>query len=113
VRPDTRIPFMAMPDAITALVRLAEAPRDSLTRTAYNLTAFSPTAQEIHDAVMAAFPAAVVQWRTDEKRQRILDSWPVDVDDRAARADWGFAPAYDFTRAFEEYLIPRVRERYR
>src|SRR6476646_5951595 len=45
VRPDTRIPFMAMPDAISALLDLAKAPRESLTRTAYNLTAFSPTAQ--------------------------------------------------------------------
>ena len=44
VRPDTRIPFMAMPDAIEALLRLTDAPRAALTRTAYNLSAFSPTA---------------------------------------------------------------------
>jgi nucleoside-diphosphate-sugar epimerase len=113
VRPDTRIPFMAMPDAISALLDLAKAPRENLTRTAYNLTAFSPTAQEIHDAVMAAFPGAVVQWSTDEKRQSIVDSWPEDVDDAAARRDWGFAPVYDFGSAFEKYLIPNVRERYR
>ena len=113
VRPDTRIPFMAMPDAISALLDLAKAPRENLTRTAYNLTAFSPTAQQIHDAVLGAFPGAVVQWGTDEKRQSIVDSWPEDVDDRAARRDWAFAPVYDFTSAFDEYLIQNVRERYR
>jgi nucleoside-diphosphate-sugar epimerase len=113
VRPDTRIPFMAMPDAISALLDLARAPRESLTRTAYNLTAFSPTAQEIHDAVVAAFPGAVVQWNTDEKRQIIVDSWPEDVDDGAARRDWGFTPVYDFSSVFEQYLIPNVKERYR
>jgi nucleoside-diphosphate-sugar epimerase len=113
VRPDTRIPFMAMPDAISALLRLAEAPRGSLTRTAYNLSAFNPTAQQIRDAVVAAFPDAAMQWNVDAKRQAILDSWPEDVDDSAARRDWGFAPMYDFHRAFEEYLIPNVRERYR
>jgi threonine 3-dehydrogenase len=113
VRPDTRIPFMAMPDAISALLDLAKAPRENLTRTAYNLTAFSPTAQQIHDAVLAAFPSAAVQWATDEKRQSIVDSWPEDVDDGAARHDWSFAPMYDFTSAFDEYLIPNVRERYR
>jgi threonine 3-dehydrogenase len=113
VRPDTRIPFMAMPDAISALFDLAKAPRESLTRTAYNLTAFSPTAQQIHDAVIAAFRGAVVKWGTDEKRQIIVDSWPEDVDDSAARSDWSFAPVYDFTSAFKEYLIPNVRERYR
>ena len=30
VRPDTRIPFMAMPDSVTALLRLADAPRERL-----------------------------------------------------------------------------------
>ena len=55
VRPDTRIPLMAMPDAIEALVRLASASRGQLTRSAYNVVAFSPTAQEIHDAWCARF----------------------------------------------------------
>src|SRR4029079_6389367 len=38
VRPDTRIPFMAMPDGVEALMRLASAPRRQLTRAAYNVT---------------------------------------------------------------------------
>jgi nucleoside-diphosphate-sugar epimerase len=112
VRPDTRIPFMAMPDAIDALLRLAAVPRERLTRTAYNLTAFSPTAEQICDVVTHAFPRASVTWHVDEKRQRIVDSWPAEVDDSAARRDWGFAPRYDFARAFDEYLIPTIRERY-
>ena len=113
VRPDTRIPFMVMPDAIDALLRLASASRERLFRTAYNLTAFSPTADEICQVVTRAFPRASVQWNTDEKRQRIVDSWPADVDDSAARRDWAFAPRYDFAGAFEEYLIPTIRERYK
>jgi nucleoside-diphosphate-sugar epimerase len=112
VRKDTRIPFMVMPDAIDALLQLAAAPRERLTRTAYNLAAFSPTADHICDVVTRAFPQASVQWRTDEKRQRIVDTWPAEVDDSAARRDWGFAPRYDFQRAFNEYLIPTIRERY-
>ena len=113
VRPDTRIPFMTMPDGVDALLRLAAAPREHLTQTAYNLTAFSPSAEQIRNEVVAAFPGADITWSTDVKRQGIVDSWPEDVDDSAARRDWGFAPAYDFTRAFQEYLIPTIRERYR
>jgi len=113
VRPDTRIPLMTMPDAVGALLRLAEVPREVLTRTAYNVTAFSPRAQEIHDVVVAAFPRASIAWANDVKRQAIVDSWPEDVDDTAARRDWGFAPVYDFRSACDEYLIPAIRERYR
>lgn len=112
VRPDTRIPFMAMPDGVDALVALASAPRDTLSRTAYNVSAFNPTAEEIRAVVLRAFPGATITWETDAKRQGIVDSWPADVDDTAARRDWGFAPRYDFHRAFAEYLIPRIRERY-
>jgi nucleoside-diphosphate-sugar epimerase len=112
VRQDTRIPFMAMPDAVEALLKLASVPRERLTRTAYNLTAFSPTADEICEVVSKNFPRASVSWETDLKRQRIVDSWPAEVDDSAARRDWGFAPRYNFARAFDEYLIPTIRERY-
>jgi nucleoside-diphosphate-sugar epimerase len=113
VRPDTRIPLMAMPDAVDALLRLAGAPRDRLTRSTYNVAAFSPTAQEIHDVVRRAFPRSVITWELDPKRQRIVDSWPAEVEDAAARADWGFSPRYDFRSAFDAYLMPRIVERYR
>ena len=112
VRPDTRIPFMAMPDGVDALMDLAAAPRAALTRTAYNVAAFNPSAEEIRDVVLQAFPDAAIEWQNDTKRQGIVDSWPADVDDGAARRDWGFAPRYDFHRAFEEYLIPMIRQRY-
>ena len=36
---------------------------------------------------------ATITYTIDEKRQGIVDSWPEDVDDSAARRDWGFAPA--------------------
>jgi threonine 3-dehydrogenase len=112
VRPDTRIPFMAMPDAVDALLKLAAAPRRSLTRTAYNVAAFSGSAEEVRRVVVDAFPDADVTWSMDAKRQGIIDSWPADVDDGAARRDWGFAPRYDLEHAFADYLIPRIRERY-
>ena len=112
VRPDTRIPFMAMPDGVDALLTLAAVPKERLTRTAYNVTAFNPSAVEVRDAVVEAFPGAQITWDVDTKRQGIVDSWPADVDDTAARHDWGFRPRYDFQRAFSEYLVPTIRKRY-
>jgi nucleoside-diphosphate-sugar epimerase len=112
VRPDTRIPFMAMPDGVDALLTLASADRSRLRRTAYNVGAFNPSAEEIRAVVLDSFPGAQVTWETDRKRQAIVDSWPADVDDSAAREDWGFRVNYDFGRAFSEYLIPTIRRRY-
>jgi nucleoside-diphosphate-sugar epimerase len=112
VRPDTRIPFMAMPDAVDAIFHLMEAPRTKLTRTVYNIGAFAPSAAEVEAVVKAAFPKAQISTQVDEKRQGIVDSWPADVDDSAARSDWGHRPAHDFRSAFGEYLIPSIKKRY-
>ena len=112
VRPDTRIPFMAMPDGVTALLKLAAAPREALTRRVYNVGAFSPSADEIRARVLRAFPRADISYQNDGKRQEIVDSWPADVDDAAARRDWGFAPRYDEAAAFDDYLIPTIRRQY-
>lgn len=113
VRPDTRIPFMAMPDGVEALLQLARAPRESLRQRVYNVTAFAPTAEEIRQRVLASFPQAQITYQPHAKRQAIVDSWPADVDDTAARRDWGFSPSYDLERAFGDYLIPTIRRRYR
>ena len=112
VREDTRIPFLAMPDAITALLALLDAPAESLTRAVYNVTAFSPSAGELAAMVRKTFPAEQITFEPDPRRQAIVDSWPEDVDDARASRDWGFGPAYDLERTFTEYLVPNVRRRY-
>jgi nucleoside-diphosphate-sugar epimerase len=103
---------MAMPDGVDVLLKLAYAPRERLSKTAYNVGAFSPSAEEVRQVVLENFPGANLTYTNDVKRQGIVDSWPADVDDSAARADWGYSPHYDFRRAFSEYLIPTIRERY-
>jgi nucleoside-diphosphate-sugar epimerase len=113
VRPDTRIPFMVMPDAIKSLLMLADAPRESLTQSVYNVTSFSPSAKDIYDIVKQAYPDADITFDVHPQRQRIVDSWPEDCDDSAAAHDWGWKPDYDMQRSFDEYLLPAIRELYK
>lgn len=112
VREDSVLPFMAMPDAVSALLQLAAAPIEELSRSVYNVTSFSLSAADFRDHVMRAFPDAQITFEPDLQRQGIVDSWPAELDDSAARADWGWSPAFDRQRAFDEYLVPNIRERY-
>jgi threonine 3-dehydrogenase len=112
VREDTRMPFMAMPDALNALLMLGQALLENLTSHVYNVTSFSRSAGELFQMVRQGFPNAQITFVIDPKRQAIVDSWPVDQDDGWARRDWGWQPQYDFERAFEEYLFPHIREWY-
>ena len=92
---------MAMPDGVEALLTLAAAPRERLTRTAYNVAAFNPSARgDPGRGRSRRSRRRTSTGEPDTKRQRIVDSWPADVDDGAARRDWGFAPRLDFERAF-------------
>lgn len=106
------LPFMTMPDAINALLALEATPAKNLTEVVYNIGAFSVSALDFYEVIKTAFPAARVSFKPNTLRQRIVDSWPADVDDSVARKEWNWRPEYDFQRAFSEYLIPAVRRRY-
>jgi len=112
VRPDTKISFMAMPDAIKSLMMMLDAPRESLTTNVYNVAAFAITAEDFRKRALKAFPNAMVTYEPNPRRQGIVDSWPEDVDDSRARNDWNWKPDYDVDRFFEEYFLPEIRKRY-
>ena len=103
---------MVMPDAVGALLALADAPGEQLQRPVYNVRAFNPSAGELAALVASSIPGARITFAPDRRRQRIVDSWPEDVDDTPARDDWGFHPAHDLARAFQQYLVPNIRRRY-
>jgi nucleoside-diphosphate-sugar epimerase len=112
VREDARIPFMTMPDGIMAMLKLQNAPKQSLSQPVYNIGSFNPSAAEIREITLKTFKEADIKFNPDDKRQGIVDTWPEDVDDSAARKDWGWKPEYNQQRAFEEYLIPGIKKRY-
>ena len=107
-REDTRIPFMTMPDAVDSIVGLFEAPASNLTRTVYNVGAFAPSAREVEELLRQTWPDAQVTYEVHQSRQDFLDTWPADVDDSAARNDWGYTPQHGFEEAFSSYLIPAL-----
>ncbi|MDL1911803.1 NAD-dependent epimerase/dehydratase family protein [Chloroflexi bacterium CFX6] len=112
VREDTKISFMAMPDAIKSLLMLLDAPGEQLNRQVYNIAAFAITAGEFRERALKAFPGAQITFEPSPRRQGIVDSWPQDVDDTLARSEWGWKPDYDADRFFDEYFLPEIRKRY-
>lgn len=113
VRPDTTINFMAMPDAVKASLMLANAPAENLSQRVYNITSFSLSAEQFRGMVVKSFPNAEITFSVHEKRQGIVDTWPMDTDDSHARRDWGWHPDYGLERCFMEYLVPNIKNRYR
>lgn len=113
VRSDSTIPFMAMPDAIKALLLLTKAPKNKLSQPVYNVSGFSVSAAEIKKIVLKHFPKAKITYKVNLPRQKIVDSWPEEIDDSKAKKDWGWKADYNFQKAFNKYLIPSIRNRYK
>ena len=112
VRPDSTIPFMAMEDGVRVLMLLAKAPKKDIKSSIYNVSGFSASAKDIEKEIKHLFPKAEITYKIHMLRQRIIDSWPADVDDSKAQKEWGWKPKYNFKKTFEGYLLPKIKERY-
>jgi nucleoside-diphosphate-sugar epimerase len=44
-------------------------------------------------------------------RQKIADSWPMSLDDSAARKEWGWKPKYDLA-AMTNDMIEKLSKRF-
>ena len=108
VRPDARIPFMYMPDALRALVELACAPAAKLTRRTYNIAACSPSAAEIAEALQRRLDHPFEVRYVPDHRQDYVDSWPRRLVDTSARRDWGWQERYGL-EAMTDALLDACR----
>ena len=108
VRADTTIPLMYMPDALRALVDVAEAPAKKLKHRMFNIAAMSPRADEIAAAVAKRLPGVKITFKSDPRRQAIVDSWPQALDDAVAAKEWGWKAKWDLERMTDD-LLAKVR----
>ena len=113
VREDTRLPMMYMPDCIKATIDLAVADVSKLKHHSdFNVGAMSFSAGELAASIKKHIPEFVCSYEPDF-RQAIADSWPMSLDDSAAREEWGWKPAYDLetmTRDMLDVLDRRHRD---
>ncbi len=116
LKEDTFLPMMYMPDAIRATVELMEAEEKNITvRTSYNIAAMSFSPSEIGAEIKKHLPGFEITYQPDY-RQTIAESWPQSIDDRIARNDWHWKPAYDLagmTVDMLKYMKPAIEARNR
>jgi len=111
VREDTVLPMMYMPDCIKATMDLMEAdPAKIKHRTSYNITAMSFSAGELAAEIKKHIPEFMCEYKPDF-RQKIADSWPMSLDDSAAREEWGWKPKYDLA-AMAKDMIEKLSKRF-
>jgi nucleoside-diphosphate-sugar epimerase len=111
LRSDTRLDMMYMPDAIRAIMELMDADAAQLShRNAFNVTAMDFTPEILASEIRKHIVDFVIDYEVDPIRQAIADSWPQSIDDNAARAEWGWRPAFDLETMVAD-MITKLRRK--
>ena len=101
---NTYLPMMYMPDALKATLDLMHAPAEQVkVRSSYNLSAMSFSPKEIAESIQKHIPDFTITYKPDS-RQNIADSWPMSIDDTAAREDWNWKPQYGLDEMTKDML---------
>jgi threonine 3-dehydrogenase len=104
VRPGTRAPMLYVADAVHALLNLHDAPADQLSRRMYNIAGIHPSADEMAQAILKRLPAVRITYNPDPLRTSIVESWPKEIDDSAARKDWGWKSNWNLEQITDEII---------
>ncbi|GAB5539436.1 MAG: NAD-dependent epimerase/dehydratase family protein [Salibacteraceae bacterium] len=101
---NTSLPMMYMSDAVKATVDIMEAPSESVKiRSSYNIGAMSFNPEQVAESIRAHIPEFTIDYDVDF-RQEIANDWPASIDDREARADWGWNHKYDLPNMTDDML---------
>ncbi|MBL4677472.1 MAG: NAD-dependent epimerase/dehydratase family protein [Mucilaginibacter sp.] len=100
---DTNLPMLYMDDAVRGTIQLMQTQKEQLRYVAYNITGTSFTPKQLAGAISQQFAPVNITYAPDH-RQRIADSWPKSIDDRAAQEDWNWQPHFDLDAMTAEML---------
>lgn len=96
LKENTFLDMMYMPDALDAAINIMEAdPTKLIHRNSFNVTAMHFNPEDIYKEIKKHIPDFKMEYRLDEVRQKIADSWPNWMDDSCARKEWGFNPKFN------------------
>jgi threonine 3-dehydrogenase len=107
VEPRTCPPLLYVKDAARAMIELAAAPMKQIRTINYLVTGMEPvpTAGQLAELVQDRVPTARIDFAPDAELQALLDQAVRPIDDRNARAEWGWQPAYGLEAMVDDFLL--------
>ena len=105
VNEDSKLPFLAMPDAIKSIIDLMKQEQSTIQSRIYNVTSFNPSVLEFFNSVQRIYPNAKLSYNINKVRQKIVNSWPDNINDSLANKEWGWKPNYNLNDTIKNYLV--------
>ena len=117
VTPETAVPVMYYKDAARAMIQLGDAPVEKIATVNYLVDGVkpTPTAEQLAEIVRSRIPGAKIRLEPNAILQPAIDQAIRPIDDRGARSEWGWEPAYGQEAIVDDFRaeLRQHPERYR
>jgi nucleoside-diphosphate-sugar epimerase len=117
VTPETAVPVMYYKDAARAMIQLGAAPVEEIKTVNYLVDGVkpTPTAGRLAEIVRSRISGAQITFEPNTIMQAVIDQAIRPLDDRRARDEWNWQPAYDQEAIVDDFLVELRdhHERYR
>lgn len=105
IQAGTLMDMIYMPDALKAAITLMEAdPTRLIHHNGFNIASMSFAPETVFAAIKKYKPDFEMVYQVDPLKQGIANSWPDQMDDSCARAEWDWKPDYDLDAMTQEML---------
>ena len=96
---------MCIRDRIKSITDLMKQEEDVIKSRIYNVTSFNPSALEFFNSVQNIYLNSKLSYNINKVRQKIVDSWPDNINDSLATKEWGWKPNYNLHDTINNYLV--------
>ena len=110
---NSQLPFMVMPDAIQAIIKLMNCEKNNLTQSTYNISSFNPSVDDFYFEVKKYYTNFKISYNINKERQKMVNGWPSDIDTSKSFSDWLWSPKYNLEKSFSDYFIPKLEKIYK
>lgn len=101
----TFLDMMYMPDALNATIQLMEADPTRLKHhNSFNISAMSLDPEMIAAEIRKHIPEFKLDYKIEDDKQQIADTWPNSMDDNCAREEWGWKPEWELATMTADML---------
>ena len=105
IKQGTLMDMMYMPDALNGAINLMEAdPARLKHHNGFNIASMSFDPETIYAEIKKHKPDFEMVYDVDPLKQSIAESWPDNMDDSCARAEWDWKPQYDLASMTKDML---------
>lgn len=105
VSEQTGMSTIFLDDVVDSIVVFTAAPKTSIKQNVYNLHAYYLSAGRVADFLKKRFPGFEYRFEPVAAVDHLISSWPDEVDDSAARRDWGWNPAHNNFELSAERMV--------